>query len=119
MRVRQSRLATDSCQRRPGDRRSPSLQIRGPATAVKKSTNPMPDTWDIRKLAGFRDQLGYKVAVFLRFETGTTALRYEPQFVRRGRVANEGHLEQLSIRLYKHQCPLVSWVRPAIEMGKN
>jgi hypothetical protein len=50
---------------------------------VKKSTNPTPDTWDMRKLEAFQSQLRYMVAVFLRFRTGSADLAYEHQFVRR------------------------------------
>jgi hypothetical protein len=44
---------------------------------VKKSTNPESDDWDIRKLAAFRNQLGYRVALFFRFRTGTTDVGFE------------------------------------------
>ena len=37
---------------------------------VKKSTNPQPDDFDLRKLGAFREQLGYLNAVFYRFRTG-------------------------------------------------
>jgi hypothetical protein len=36
---------------------------------VKKSTNPEGDEWDLMKLAAFKDQLGYRVALFFRFQT--------------------------------------------------
>jgi hypothetical protein len=45
---------------------------------VKKSTNPESDDWDMRKLAEFRNQLGYRVALFFRFHTGTPEVDFEP-----------------------------------------
>ena len=44
---------------------------------VKKSTNPESDEWDMRKLEAFRNQLGYRVALFFRFRTGTAELDFE------------------------------------------
>ena len=44
---------------------------------VKKSTNPEGDEWDMRKLAAFKDQLGYRVALFFLFRTGTTDVGFE------------------------------------------
>ncbi|MBT3022050.1 MAG: hypothetical protein KUF77_09780 [Candidatus Thiodiazotropha sp. (ex Lucina aurantia)] len=37
---------------------------------VKKSTNPEPDVKDLAKLHAFREQLGYKNALFIRFLVG-------------------------------------------------
>jgi hypothetical protein len=37
---------------------------------VKKSTNPESDERDITKLAAFKEELGYRVALFFRFVTG-------------------------------------------------
>jgi hypothetical protein len=44
---------------------------------VKKSTNHESDDWDIRKLRAFRSQLGYKVALFFRFQTGAANLNFQ------------------------------------------
>lgn len=44
---------------------------------VKKSTNPEDDEWDKRKLAAFRTQLGYRVALFFRFQTGVDHPTFE------------------------------------------
>lgn len=38
---------------------------------VKKSTNAEPDEKDLAKLQAFRDQLGYRNALFIRFIAGT------------------------------------------------
>lgn len=37
---------------------------------VKKSTNRERDDWDMRKLVAFKEQLGYRIALFFRFQTG-------------------------------------------------
>jgi RNA-splicing ligase RtcB len=44
---------------------------------VKKSTNTESNEWDMRKLAAFRDQLRYRVALFFSFRTGTTEVGFE------------------------------------------
>jgi hypothetical protein len=44
---------------------------------VKKSSNPEGDEWDMTKLAAFKRQLGYKIAMFVRFRTGTGNLGFE------------------------------------------
>ena len=44
---------------------------------VKKSTNPEADDWDMRKLAAFRDQLGYNETLFSRFKTGSSDVGFE------------------------------------------
>jgi hypothetical protein len=44
---------------------------------VKKSTNFEGDEWDIRKLAAFKNQLGYRVALFFRFRTGTDEVGFK------------------------------------------
>jgi hypothetical protein len=44
---------------------------------VKKSTNFEDDEWDIRKLAAFKNQLGYRVALFFRFRTGTDEVGFK------------------------------------------
>jgi len=38
---------------------------------VKKSTNQEPDDRDLAKLNAFKEQLGYKYALFIRFLTGS------------------------------------------------
>lgn len=35
---------------------------------IKKSTSSVSDEWDLAKLSAFRNELGYKTALFLRFE---------------------------------------------------
>jgi hypothetical protein len=49
---------------------------------VKKSTNHENDDWDLRKLSGFVEELGYRLGAFFRFRTGTADLRYEHRFIR-------------------------------------
>ena len=44
---------------------------------VKKSTNPEGDGWDKRKLAAFRTQLAYRVALFFRFRTGAPDVDFD------------------------------------------
>ncbi len=39
---------------------------------VKKSTNPESSQKDLAKLQAFKDQLGYRNALFVRFLTGET-----------------------------------------------
>ena len=40
---------------------------------VKKSTNPIPDKYDLQKLSHLRQQIGYRFALFLRLPTGQQA----------------------------------------------
>jgi len=44
---------------------------------VKKSSNPESDEWDLRKLAAFKGQLGYQLAIFFRFGTGDDEVGFE------------------------------------------
>jgi hypothetical protein len=44
---------------------------------VKKSTNPEGDDWDMRKLAAFKNQLGYRVALFFCFRTGAPDVDFD------------------------------------------
>jgi RNA-splicing ligase RtcB len=44
---------------------------------VKKSTNPEGDEWDLMKLAAFKNQLGYRVALFFRFKTNVPVPAFE------------------------------------------
>ncbi len=44
---------------------------------VKKSSNPEGDDWDLRKLAAFKSQLGYEIAMFFRFRTETKKMAFE------------------------------------------
>jgi hypothetical protein len=44
---------------------------------VKKSSNPERDDWDLTKLAAFKHQLRYEVAMFFRFRTGSDDIGFE------------------------------------------
>lgn len=44
---------------------------------VKKSSNPESDQWDMSKLAAFKEQLGYQIAMFVRFRTGDDEIGFE------------------------------------------
>ncbi len=44
---------------------------------VKKSSNPENDDWDLKKLAEFKKQLGYKIAMFFRFVTDGKSIGFE------------------------------------------
>lgn len=46
---------------------------------VKKSTNPESDEWDMKKLSAFREQLGYRVALFFRFRTASMDFEWSRQ----------------------------------------
>ena len=47
------------------------------AIEVKKSTNPEPDEFDIRKLDAFVSQLNYSYALFLRLKAGSNDVGVE------------------------------------------
>jgi hypothetical protein len=44
---------------------------------VKKSSNRESDDWDLKKLAAFKNELGYEIAMFFRFRTGTKDVGFE------------------------------------------
>lgn len=46
---------------------------------VKKSSNPENDNWDLAKLAAFKNQLGYEVAMFFRFATDGERIGFDRQ----------------------------------------
>lgn len=48
---------------------------------VKKSTNPVPDEVDLRKLGKIKEQIGYRFAAFLRLPTGEGAARANVRIV--------------------------------------
>lgn len=49
---------------------------------VKKSSNPEGDEWDLRKLRAFKEQLGYQIAMFVRFLTDTDDLDFTCSILR-------------------------------------
>jgi len=51
---------------------------------VKKSSNPENDDWDLAKLAAFKNQLRYEIAMFFRFRTGTDDVGFEYTVLREG-----------------------------------
>ncbi len=51
---------------------------------VKKSSNPESDEWDMSKLTEFKKQLGYIIALFVRFHTGTDDVGFEYSVLREG-----------------------------------
>lgn len=44
---------------------------------VKKSTNNDGDAWDLLKLTAFKSQLGYRVALHFKFQTGESGPAFE------------------------------------------
>jgi hypothetical protein len=48
---------------------------------VKKSSNPESDDWDLAKLAAFKNQLGYEIAMFFRFATDGESIGFDHQIL--------------------------------------